>query len=414
MAEKIIPRELDNSALGSWAGYVYQGLCGIYHCIRLIGENRDKYVGYKLFLDSYEDFAIMNDAGKLVSLHQCKDEKMVKEYSAEYRKMRRKLKILEKYCADDCKLYFHTNKKVNSGEGIILYPFAENQEFCGPGYLLSFIKKAISQLTLKEEATVDLIVAELVSLIDKKVLAIHQRYVSKTNRTTLKKIAKSEHIEFNDIIDILFAEVEVFKYDRVDYISHIKYKLLEDLNKICEEDERFDVEYQMNDEEKNKVLFFVNRICAMNVDEMERFLQRVHPISNLFERNINTFSDIAGNDKANCLFKVVTSLKHLKDDLSWDEGKGKETPTSLSNQLKVPLLCKKIIDNSKNLDVLYEYDWLIGDVQQDVSNIGGYLKIFSDVNGIHEDGKNIFATKRVGILTIDSKKNGKYDRFDIK
>ena len=27
MAEIIIPRELDNSALGSWAGYVYQGLC---------------------------------------------------------------------------------------------------------------------------------------------------------------------------------------------------------------------------------------------------------------------------------------------------------------------------------------------------------------------------------------------------
>ena len=45
MAEIIIPRELDNSALGSWAGYVYQGLCGIYHCIRLIVEDRDKYVG---------------------------------------------------------------------------------------------------------------------------------------------------------------------------------------------------------------------------------------------------------------------------------------------------------------------------------------------------------------------------------
>lgn len=78
MEEKITPRVLDNSALGSWAGYVYQGLCGIYHCIRLIGEDRDKYVGYKLFLDSYEDFAIMNDADKLVSLHQCKDEKWSK------------------------------------------------------------------------------------------------------------------------------------------------------------------------------------------------------------------------------------------------------------------------------------------------------------------------------------------------
>lgn len=312
MEEKITPRELDNSALGSWAGYVYQGLCGIYHCIRLIGEDRNKYAGYKLFLDSYEDFAIMNDADKLVSLHQCKDEKMVKEYSAEYRKMRRKLKILEKFCADDCKLYFHTNKKVNSEEGIMLYPFTDTQEFCEPGYLLSLIKNTISQITQKEEATIDMVVAKLVSLIDKKVLDIHQRYISKSNRTTLKKIAKSEHIEFNDIIDILFAEVEAFKYDRVNYINHIKYKLLEDLNSICEDDERLDDDCQMSDDEKNKIFFFVNRICAMNVDEMERFLQRVHPTNNLFERNVNTFSDIASNDKANCLFKVVTGLEFLK------------------------------------------------------------------------------------------------------
>lgn len=149
MAE-IIPRELDNSALGNWAGYVYQGLCGIYHCIRLIGEDRYKYAGYKLFLDSYEDFAIMNDADELVSLHQCKDEKMVKEYSAEYHKMRRKLKILEKFCADDCKLYFHTNKIVNSGEGIILYPFTDTQEFCGPRYLLSLIKRQFPKLPKKK------------------------------------------------------------------------------------------------------------------------------------------------------------------------------------------------------------------------------------------------------------------------
>lgn len=100
---------------------------------------------------------------------------------------------------------------------------------------------------------------------------IHQRYVSKFNRTTLKNIAKSEHVEFNDIIDILFAEVEVFKYDRINYITHVKYKLLEDLNKICEEDEQLDDECQMNIDEKNRILFFVNRICAMNVDEMERF-----------------------------------------------------------------------------------------------------------------------------------------------
>ena len=63
---------------------------------------------------------------------------------------------------------------------------------------ISLIKNTIFQITQKEEATIDMIVAKLVSLIDKKVLDIHQRYISKSNRTTLKNIAKSEHIEFND------------------------------------------------------------------------------------------------------------------------------------------------------------------------------------------------------------------------
>lgn len=39
MANISISRKLDNSALGSWAGYTYQGLCGLYHSLKLIGED---------------------------------------------------------------------------------------------------------------------------------------------------------------------------------------------------------------------------------------------------------------------------------------------------------------------------------------------------------------------------------------
>ncbi len=90
MSDKNYNCKLNNSVIGSWEAYVYQGLCGLYHSIRLIGKNCNRCVDYKLFLDSYEDFAIMNDEGKFVSLHQCKDEKCKTDYADEYRKMRAK------------------------------------------------------------------------------------------------------------------------------------------------------------------------------------------------------------------------------------------------------------------------------------------------------------------------------------
>lgn len=96
MAEEPSSRELSNSALGSWAGYIYQGLCGLQHCLKLIGEDRDKYQQYKLYLDSYEDFAIMNGSEKLVSLHQCKDEKGINDYADECKKMLAKEKLLKR------------------------------------------------------------------------------------------------------------------------------------------------------------------------------------------------------------------------------------------------------------------------------------------------------------------------------
>ena len=131
MAEEPSSRELSNSALGSWAGYTYQGLCGLYHSLKLIGEDRDKYQQYKLYLDSYEDFAIMNGSEKLVSLHQCKDEKGKTDYVDEYKKMIAKKKLFKKkgLCISDCKLYFHANKAVDVGRGITQYPFTDTQNY---------------------------------------------------------------------------------------------------------------------------------------------------------------------------------------------------------------------------------------------------------------------------------------------
>lgn len=401
-------RQLENSALGSWAGYVYQGLCGLFHCIKLIGDDRDKYAGYKLYLDSYEDFAIMNDAGKLVSLHQCKDEKGKMDYTDEYKKMRAKKKILKSHdlCSVDCKLYFHANKIVNSDKDIILYPFTDTQNYCEPGQLMSLIQNQVASLLDKNEQTIKKVVYSLVALIDQKVLDIHQRYVPKSNRKALRKIAKepASSIDFRTLIDRLFAEEEVFAYDRESYVTRIKYKLIKDLLTICNDED----DEEMTDEKKCRTLFLIESLRRMDVDDVESFLKRVHPINNVTERSFDDFTNIASDTKALTLFNVISELDMLDDDLSWTTEKGKETPTSLNSDMSTSKLCKKILKNIINQDSLYEYDWLVGDVLENVDNIGNYLPSIADVEGKGKDGRSIFETKKVGLVTKQNKKNGNY------
>lgn len=83
-------REETNSAIGTWSGFIYQGLCGILVVLRLLNDDKERYKGYSLQLDAYEDFSIFNEHGKIVSLHQCKSVKNQKNYDDEFDKMRAK------------------------------------------------------------------------------------------------------------------------------------------------------------------------------------------------------------------------------------------------------------------------------------------------------------------------------------
>lgn len=410
MAEEPSSRELSNSALGSWAGYIYQGLCGLQHCLKLIGEDRDKYQQYKLYLDSYEDFAIMNGSEKLVSLHQCKDEKGINDYADECKKMLAKEKLLKKndLCAADCKLYFHTNKVVDVGCGVIQYPFTDTQSYCEPGMLEELIYNQVANISGKDDATVKKVVFSLIALIDQKVLEIHQRYIPKSNRKALREIAKESAscVEFQTILERLFAEEEVFAYDRDSYITRIKYKLIKDLLTICEDEDNED----LTEEQCGHIRFLVEGLRCLDVDGMESFLKRVHPIDNVTNRNVDDFANIASDTKVETLFNVVSELEQLEPDLSWTTEKGKETPTSLNSNFGTPKLCRKILKNIANHDTLYEYDWLVGDVRENVDNIASYLPTIDDVkdNGRDGNGSSIFETKKVGLVTKQNKKDGNY------
>jgi hypothetical protein len=69
-------RELPDSAISSWGGFVYQGKIALFHSIKLLmdGSFEGKEVKkFALQLDSTDDFAIYVD-GIAISIHQVKEK----------------------------------------------------------------------------------------------------------------------------------------------------------------------------------------------------------------------------------------------------------------------------------------------------------------------------------------------------
>lgn len=70
--------KLTHSAIGSWSGYAFQGMCALYVVLHTIlkeyqsNKNADQIKGYLLYLDAYDDFSIHDENNKAISLHQCK------------------------------------------------------------------------------------------------------------------------------------------------------------------------------------------------------------------------------------------------------------------------------------------------------------------------------------------------------
>ena len=145
-------REETNSAIGSWSGYIYQGLCGILVVLRMLKVNATAFKDYSLQLDGYEDFSILDDQGKIVSMHQCKSDKNRTNYDEEFKKMMAKVDGLgaqgKLHDLATHKCYFHCNRQVTISDDykVVAYQFEQNKTYCEPGNIQALLDAEVAIL----------------------------------------------------------------------------------------------------------------------------------------------------------------------------------------------------------------------------------------------------------------------------
>lgn len=397
--KNVSDQKVDNSAIGSWSGYIYQGLCGVLVVVKLLNQDKDKYKGYFLQLDGYEDFSIMDDKNLIVSMHQCKSVKNQTDYSDEFTKMQTKVNKLRdsNKTTVDVSCWFHCNRNVDIPEGfeIKAYEFKKDVKKCGPGEIRNLIEEEIKYCS-GDESNSTVKYARLDSLVNNRVLAIQQEYFN--SHRPLKEIAREhkESIPFIQFIDILDAidftlhRKDLLNTIRNDYVTGLQQKMSEE------------IEHDVSDVET-----FIEKLCLLDQEHLREFLQRINPKDKL-EETFRSYRTITDESRIKLLYRLLLDIPVINDNLDWLTINSAQTPTTLGNEESILDISRHIYQNRANLDAAWIYDWFVGRVDEHVDNIRKKVSEIMDVEN-DDESKIIFKTKKVGILTINEKKNGEFD-----
>ena len=392
-------REQINSAIGTWSGFIYQGLCGVLVALRMLETGAEEINEYKLQLDGYEDFSILDENNKIVSLHQCKCKKGKKDYNIDLEKMKEKRDALTNL-KEGAKSYFHCNEQIeiDAKYNIDAYPFKDGKTNCGPGELKTIIINVTEKLKNKESDT-NGVVSRLEALVNSHVLNTHQIYFDSDDR--LYVIARSQSIPFAEIRQI--CDSTFVKLDKDVILTYIKSRYIEQFNL------RLDV---CTEEEKHHVELFMLKFTSLNEDEMISFMQRIHP-KEKFTFSLNCLISSCSPERINYLFNLVKAFPMDTEHLHWAPKDNFQTPSTLASDQEIQLTCRMIYDNRANFDTMWIYDWFVGNidglVNESVTDIKKTAGRILDVENETNPGKNKKKKKKVGIMTLKDKKDGKFD-----
>lgn len=399
---RITQREETNSAIGSWSGYIYQGLCGVLVVLRMLKENKEAYKDYSLQLDAFEDFSILDERGQIVSMHQCKSDKNRKNYDDEFKKMKAKVKSLATQGKlrepDNPQCYFHCNQEVaiDADYNVTAYQFETEKTFCKPGNIQALIDVEVAELKNAETDT-QAVRAALETIVNEDVLGTQQEYFDAPKTARLYIISRNKKIPFSRFVEVLDATI--MRFNRGDFLIQMKQAYILGMETRAEEVE--------NEEKIKQVELFTQRLRELNDDEMKEFIQRVNPKDKL-EDTYQCWLQMTSDERLNYLYRLVTEIPLDINELHWKTRNSMQTPSTLGNDIPMTKASKLIYENQANLDFPWIYDWIVGHVEEHVEDIEEAAHIINKLD-TESQTNNIFHIKKVGILTKAEKKNGAFD-----
>lgn len=399
----------DHTAIPNWSGYIYQGLCAAYVALRLCVEHPDKAQKYYLSLDSWEDFAILDEYRKVIELHQCKcygaHASLNFTEECEHMRTRKTDYVKDGNCDINAPMYFHCNKKPKIDDDITIYEYHDGVTELQPNNLETEIESLIEQYNNDRRVLVagNLLTRRLYYWIDQTVLEFHRYFIDHPKEKAADK-AKEKAIEINDLFKCLksdgFSDLltkdEMASYVRLYYIRKMHDDIVrkEEMNKL--------INHHLVDS-------FISSLAHYPKDKLWNLFARFNPHHKSVE--VKDAPNFLG-DNTKPLLKVINKVNDkIEEDLNWHKNDEYESPVAFSCHGDADEICYAIIQNKANLDVLFNYRWLVADSDETVDNL--YSRVHDVTKAKEEDdgekdAKRIFNPQNIGILRIEDKNGRKY------
>lgn len=395
----------NHTAIPNWSGYIYQGLCAAYVALRLCVEHPDKAQKYYLSLDSYEDFAILDENKKIIELHQCKcfGAHSCLNFTEECKHMRiRKDEyVKEGKCDANAPMYFHCNKKPKIDDDITLYVYHDDKKELQPNDIESKMASLIDQYNDVRRVLVagTLLTRRLYYWIDQTVLEMHRYFIDHPKECAADK-AKEITVEINDLFKCLKSDGSCDLLTKEEAASYVR---LYYIRKMHDEIVRIEV---MNKPINHELVDrFISILAQYPKEKLWNLFVRFNPHHKSVE--VKDVANFLG-DNTKPLLKVINNVhEKIEDNLYWHKDDEYESPATFSCHGDADEICYAIIQNKANLDVLFNYRWLVADSDETVDNLYSKVQDVTKVkDGDEKEAMSIFNPQNIGILRIDDK-NGR-------
>lgn len=410
-----------HTAITSWSGFVYQGKVAIYHVLNLLNQS-DRYADHLLRLEYFDDFEILDSAEKAISIHQVKAWK-IQGYGS-YQGAFKKLKT--KNVHNNPKRYFHVAREItgktkeeieSENEPVKIYMYGVNS-YCPVGIdngidrkiedlLNQWFRKYCPADNHKHSPSYSERARDyLDQIVLKKVLNIHHKIHD--NESHQDVVVSKEKIKFSQFLEIL-QDGDLMQRDLNDNEDYWFYILIGDLHRYCQ-NFCYEKEDELTTEERVKLSWCMNKIgkLAENKSEMKSFLSSIQPQKKFSCTSLREFKeDTPDSEEIEETFMDI--LKELKQPefvsskfFHWYLNEESFAPTTISQgPRKVGSICEKILKNSSNVSLLFDYDRLI------TSDIDTNASIFEEARTVvrdNLDSTNILKWKKVSLISLDNAK----------
>lgn len=353
-----------DSAISSWSGYVYQGKVALYHSLKLLAES--KYPnGFKLQLDSVDDFAIYAD-GSVVSAHQVKGK--ASKYRSSYEIALKKSALVTADKTKNIERFFHVSAELDSTDDFtdsnsITVKFYDynGKKFCELNEIELITREFFNKIYENKGLTASDLIFEvcyckLSEQLTRKVIDIH--YKNQIQGISINELAFQNVITSEEIEQIITS----FTPDDTLEVSLLKFKksLSETLELYVINNEHL---YKDSEYERANNLFA--HIYGLSNSDMESFCQLIQPAidaSSLRSDDIENYIDLVCDFLKDPIFLGIPHYSDSNQDFY--------VPTAIRltherqiNSFKTKL-ASEISKKNKLAVLLFEYKNLIADTCQ--------------------------------------------------